>query len=109
KREESAAGRRLLQAHRSHQHHRVAHGDEHRTVGLTREFARLNGYGVITILKAFFDSAHLEPLCVIGIVWTQTSKIAACGGALSGVTLRVRPIACIFPAFSSHSIGEGSG
>jgi hypothetical protein len=58
----SRPGRRLLQAHRGDQHHGVAHGDEHRAVGLTREFARLNGYGVITILKTFFDSAHVDAL-----------------------------------------------
>ncbi len=50
---EIAARRRLLQAHRGHQHHSLAHGHEHRAVGLTRELARLDGYGVIAILKTF--------------------------------------------------------
>ena len=63
-RKEITARCRLLEAHRRDQHHRVAHGDEHRAVGLTCEFARLNGYGVIPILKTFFDSAHVEPLAV---------------------------------------------
>ena len=61
-RKEIAARCRLLEAHRRDQHHRVAHGHEHRAVGLTCEFARLDGYGVIPILKTFFDSAHVEPL-----------------------------------------------
>ena len=62
-RKEVAARRRLLKAHRGHQHHRLAHGHEHRAVGLTREFARLDRYGVVPILKTFLGMAHVGPLC----------------------------------------------
>ncbi len=61
-RKEVAARRGLLQAHRGHEDHRFTHRHEHCAVGLTRQFARLDRDGVIPILKAFLDSAHVEPL-----------------------------------------------
>ena len=61
-RKEVAARRRLLEADCGDEHHCFAHRHEHRAVGLTRQFARLNRYGVVPILKTFLDSAHVEPL-----------------------------------------------
>ncbi len=61
-REEVAARSRFFEAYRGHEHHRFTHRHEHRAVRLTRDFARLDGYSVVTILKTFLRSAHVEPL-----------------------------------------------
>jgi hypothetical protein len=58
---EIAARGRLLHAHRGDEHHRLAHAHEDGAVGLTRELARFERYGVFPKLKAFLRMAHGGP------------------------------------------------